>query len=99
MAHERRARWNAIYGKYGKAMDEWPSLCDDAETHRAAWKEIHRYAEELEGSCRRRPTPCCDTPLLPLFRATTLGAMRSRQPGPTDHEYATVWLRVVSLGA
>ena len=48
MENGRRARWHAIYAKYRKAMDEWPSVFDDPDAHYAAWREIHRYAAELE---------------------------------------------------
>ena len=44
----RRQRWHAIYEKYRKSMDEWPSLLDDPEAHTAAWREIRRYASQLE---------------------------------------------------
>jgi hypothetical protein len=37
--------------------------------------------------------------LLTLVRATALAATRFVSSGPTDHEYATDWLRVLPLGS
>jgi hypothetical protein len=48
MDDQRCHRWQAIYEKYRKVMDDALSLLDDPEAHAAAWREIRRYAGQLE---------------------------------------------------